>query len=64
MKRFTSPIKTLKQTQRQWLQKQTCVNKITQLIEIVARDTRPAAVGEGAGLKRLLNYLEPGYRVP
>ena len=40
-------------------------NKITQLIaDFVAQDTRPAAVVEGAGFKKLLNYLEPGYKIP
>ena len=31
---------------------------------MVALDTRPASVIEGTGFKWLLNYLEPGYKVP
>ena len=43
----------------------TCARKITQLlVDMVAMDARPTATVEGAGFKRLLNYLEPGYKVP
>ena len=34
------------------------------IAEMVARDLRPISIIEGASLKHLLNYLEPGYRVP
>ena len=30
---------------------------------MVAIDARPAAIVEGTGFKRLVNYLEPGYKV-
>ena len=41
------------------------IKKTTQLlVDMVALDTRPAPVIEGTGFKRLLNYLEPGYKVP
>lgn len=64
-----SEAKTNKGKIEAFVTKTTCSvtreNKITQLIaDFVAQDTRPAAVVEGAGFKRLLNYLEPGYRVP
>ena len=39
--------------------------KITNLmVEMVTLDLRPAAMVEGIGFKRLINYLEPNYRVP
>jgi len=39
--------------------------KITELIAfVVAKDLQPAAVVDGAGFKRLLLYLEPGYAIP
>ena len=39
--------------------------KITNLIvEMIVLDLRPAAMVEGAGFIRLINYIEPGYRVP
>lgn len=49
--------------------KTTCssarARKITQLlVDMVAMDARPTATVEGTGFKRLLNYLEPGYKVP
>ena len=31
---------------------------------MVAIDARPIAIAEGTGFKRLVNYLEPGYKVP
>ena len=31
---------------------------------MVVHDLRPAALVEGAGFKALMNYIEPGYRVP
>ena len=31
---------------------------------MVAIDARPAAIVKGTGFKRLVNYLEPGYKVP
>ena len=34
------------------------------IVDVVIRDLRPAALAEGAGFKALMNYLEPGYRVP
>ena len=43
----------------------TRARKITQLlVDMVAMDARPTATVEGTGFKRLLNYLEPGYKVP
>ena len=42
-----------------------CAKKITELIvDMVVRDLRPAATVEGSGFKALINYIEPGYRVP
>jgi len=39
--------------------------KITSLmVETLVLDLRPAATVEGVGLKRLINYLEPDYKVP
>ena len=39
--------------------------KITSLmVEMLVLDLRPAATVEGDGFKRLINYLEPNYRVP
>ena len=39
--------------------------KITNLmVEMVTVDLRPAAIVEGTGFRRLINYLEPNYRVP
>ena len=39
--------------------------KITNLmVEMVTVDLRPAATVEGTGFRRLINYLEPNYRVP
>ena len=39
--------------------------KVTKLVcEMVARDLRPVSIVEGDGFKRLINYLEPEYRVP
>ena len=34
------------------------------IAEFVARDLRPISVVDGQGFTRLLNYLEPGYKVP
>ena len=34
------------------------------IVDVVIRDLRPAALVEGAGFKALMNYVEPGYRVP
>ena len=34
------------------------------LLDVVVLDIRPIAVVEGQGMKRLLNYLEPGYVPP
>ena len=43
----------------------TRARKIAQLlVDMVAMDARPTATVEGAGFKHLLNYLEPGYKVP
>ena len=43
----------------------TRARKITQLlVDMVAIDARPIAIVEGTGFKRLVNYLEPGYKVP
>ncbi len=40
-------------------------NKITRLIaEMVVRDLRPINIVEGDGFTRLLNFLEPYYKVP
>ena len=40
-------------------------NKIVQLIEVMVLDLKPLAMVEGTGLDRyLINYFEPGYRVP
>ena len=40
-------------------------NKITWLIaEMVARDLHSISIVEGEGFKNLLNFLEPGYKVP
>ena len=42
----------------------TRARKITQLlVDMVAMDARPTATVEGTGFKRLLNYLELGYKV-
>ena len=42
-----------------------CAKKITEyIVDMVVRDLRPAALVEGAGFKALINYIEPGYRVP
>ena len=42
----------------------TRARKITRLlVHMVAIDARPAAIVEGTGFKRLVNYLEPGYKV-
>ena len=42
-----------------------CAKKITEHItDMVVRDLRPAAIVEGTGFKALINYIEPGYRVP
>jgi len=39
--------------------------KITSLmVEMLVLDLRPAATVEGVGFKRLINYLEPDYKVP
>ena len=38
--------------------------RITDIVDVVIRDLRPAALVEGAGLKALMNYMEPGYYVP
>ena len=37
---------------------------IEHIVDMVVRDLRPAALVEGAGFKALVNYIEPGYRVP
>ena len=34
------------------------------IVEFVARDLRPLSVVDGDGFKQLVNYLEPGYKVP
>ena len=34
------------------------------IVDVVICDLRPAALVEGAGFKALMNYVEPGYRVP
>ncbi len=34
------------------------------IVEIVARDLRPISVVDGEGFKKLINYIEPGYKVP
>ena len=40
-------------------------NEITWLItEMVARDLYSISIVEGEGFKNLLNFLEPGYKVP
>lgn len=31
---------------------------------MVARDLRPAAIVKGEGFRALLNYIEPGYKIP
>ena len=39
--------------------------KITEhIVDMVVHDLRPAALVEGTGFKALMNYIEPGYRVP
>ena len=38
------------------------INKL--FANLVACDTRPAAIVEGEGFKALLNFIEPGYKVP
>ena len=39
--------------------------RITELVvAMVARDHRPAAIVNGEGFQALLNYIEPGYKVP
>ena len=38
---------------------------ITELItDMVARDLLPAAIVKGEGFRALLNYIEPGYKIP
>ena len=34
------------------------------IAEFVTRDLRPISVVDGQGFTRLLNFLEPGYKVP
>ena len=34
------------------------------LVDVVTTDLRPIAIVEGEGMRRLLLYLEPGYRIP
>ena len=34
------------------------------IAEFVASDLRPLSIVDGAGFKQLVNYLEPGYKVP
>ena len=34
------------------------------LVDVVTMDLRPIAIVEGEGMRRLLLYLEPGYRIP
>ena len=34
------------------------------VLDVVTMDLRPIAIVEGAGMHRLLSYLEPGYRLP
>ena len=34
------------------------------IVEFVARDLRPLSIVDGKGFKQLLNYIEPGYKVP
>ena len=34
------------------------------IAECVARDLRPLSVIDDAGFQQLMNYLEPGYKVP
>ena len=42
-----------------------CAADITDRIaEFVARNLRPLSVVDSAGFKQLVNYLEPGYKVP
>ena len=44
---------------------ETRAKRITEhIVDMVVRDLRPAALVEGAGFKALMNYIEPGYRVP
>ena len=42
-----------------------CSKQIAKLLaNLVARDIHPAAIVEGEGFKALLNFVEPGYKVP
>ena len=47
-----------------------CVHQSTllpsqkRIAEFVAQDLHPISVVDGQGFTRLLNYLEPGYKVP
>ena len=34
------------------------------IVDVVTMDTRPLAIVDGEGMRRLLLYLEPGYRLP
>jgi len=34
------------------------------LVDVVTMDVRALAIVEGEGMHRLINYLEPGYRLP
>ena len=34
------------------------------IAEFVARDLRPLSIVDGAGFRQLVNYLEPGYKIP
>ena len=36
----------------------------SRIVDMVARDLRPAALVEGGGFKDLMKYIEPGYKVP
>ena len=43
----------------------TCAKKIAKhIVDMVICNLCPAALVEGAGFKALMNYIEPGYRVP
>ncbi len=58
-----------KQTTLSGLQSKRCppdrADKISSLIaEFVSRDLRPIAVVDGRGFQQLMNFVEPGYKVP
>ena len=68
-KEFNPRQKSKPASLEQFLSRTTCSairgKRITELIsEMVARDLRPAATVKGEGFQALLNFIEPGYKIP